>query len=461
MTGNMKSCKSQVLIALAAILCATQTGSLVDAREVRCKVLQLKLGRLYFSAGKEEDIWPGCKLVVYRDSTDTLTPLAQGKIAEAYEGVSVSDTISNLPVLWPTSIVAKIDAADTLKGLIVAVATIDNINEAVVGNTLPSNFSVRGQKVRYSTEERGSPFYTQHGAGVLIEDESSVAPGESPFRVVVVPTSFYTRCDLPLWEYNDTHIEMSYFPTPCNPSLTCIDQPAPFFVALIPNVSRPVNRNALLTTALRYKIDTSRLSNAFEYESVPQQSFLVGDHEYSAYTFDVDKGKKLLQQSKSAGTAVSLDSYSPTLSSTSRFIRGTLAQAGYTTSIVGWNEPADLRFMIVPIYSDSPWVALREVMNSIAADTVEKDRANQPVRLADRLLSDALQTTDSTQRTRLLERVDRILMEDIGAFPLFRPIIHVCAKEEIRGIKFDKDGRLDLRSIYRLKLPLDSAEVRQ
>jgi MarR-like DNA-binding transcriptional regulator SgrR of sgrS sRNA len=114
---------------------------------------------------------------------------------------------------------------------------------------------------------------------------------------------------------------------------------------------------------------------------------------------------------------------------------------------------------ILPIYSDSPWVALREVLTSIAKDTVEKDRSNQPVRLADQLLKDALTTSDSTRRMQLLERVDRMLMEDIGAFPLFRPIIYVCAKEEIRGIKFDKDGRLDLRSIYRLKLPTLTTEA--
>jgi MarR-like DNA-binding transcriptional regulator SgrR of sgrS sRNA len=255
-------------------------------------------------------------------------------------------------------------------------------------------------------------------------------------------------------------VYVSYSQLNCEGTEFHVYSPAPFFVALIPNVSRPVNRNALLTTALRYKIDTSRLSSAFEFGSVPQQSFLPNNLEYSAYTSDAAKGKKLLKESKSGATPVSIDCYSPTLGSTCRFLRGTLVQAGYSTETVGWNEPSDLRLMIVPIYSDSPWVALREVLTSIAKDTVAKDRANQPIRLADRLLSDAMQTSDSTHRTRLLERVDRILMEDIGAFPLFRPIIHVCAKEEIRGLRFDKDGRIDIRNIYRLKLPSDSLETK-
>lgn len=263
-------------------------------------------------------------------------------------------------------------------------------------------------------------------------------------------------CDLPPWPYPDTHLEISYSGVPCNPALGCIEHPAPFFVALLPNVSRTINRNALLTTALRYRIDTSRLGSAFEYGSVPQQSFLTNNLEHSAYDFDLAKGKQLLSESKLGGTSVSVDSYSPTLASTNRFMRGILAQAGYTTSNVKWNAPADLRFMIVSLRSDSPQVALREVLSSLASDTVARDKANQPIRLASRLLDDAMQTSDSTQRLRLYQRVDRILQEDIGAFPLFRPIIHICAKEEIRGIRFDKDGRIDLRHVYRVKLPTDS-----
>jgi hypothetical protein len=454
MMGGMKSYRAQVFFALAVILSAMLAGSVVESREVRCTILQQKLGRLYFSVGKEDDVWPGCRWVLYRDSTDTSNPIAQGKIAESYEGVSVSHTLQNfsidsLPALFPL-----VMAADSFLGTIGFGCAIDFIQKSFVGDSVAGIIVNDG--IPYSTEEIGSDFQRQTGVRFA---HRVVLPDTEPIDrlIEVMPASFALDISRSsVGSYPDVYV--SYSLLNCGSTEFHISSPAPFFVALIPNVSRPVNRNALLTTALRYKIDTSRLSSVFEFGSVPQQSFLPDNLEYSAYTSDAAKGKKLLKESKSGGTSVTIDCHSPTLGSTCRFIRGTLVQAGYTTSSVGWNEPADLRLMIVPIYSDSPWVALREVLASLSADTVERDKSNQPIRLADRLLTDAMQTSDSTQRLRLLQRVDRILQEDVGAFPLFRPIIHVCAKVEIRGIKFDKDGRLDLRSIYRLKLPSDSQE---
>ncbi len=447
------------IIAASLILAIGADNSF--SREIRVKILQEKLGRLYFSAGKDEDVWPGCRWRVYRDSIDTNKPVCEGKISESYEGVSISDSLVNFQPQLVSSSVARIEAADTLRATIVGAAFIDRLDDAVVGNERLYNEGVRAQYVRYSTDERGSLFAEQNGVVVRV-DHAEIYPVDVIYKAAIHPLSFYSRCnDLPPFPFSETHVEISYWETPCTNGMTVLSINAPFFTALIPNISHTVNRNALLTTALRYRIDTSQINNAFEFESVPQLSFLPGTHSYSAFAADISKAKKLLKENKSAGANVSIDTYSPTLQSTSKFIRGTLAQAGYTTTTVGWNEPADLRLAILPIYSDSPWVALREVLTSISKDTVAKDRANQPVRLADQLLRDALATSDSTRRMQLLERVDRMLMEDIGAFPLFRPIIYVCAKEEIRGIKFDRDGRLDLRSIYRLKLPDDYAGAKR
>lgn len=449
--GNMRlSYIKTVTVWLPLVL--FMAGAITEAREVRCKVLQQKLGRLYFSAGKDEDVWPGCKWFLCHDSADTANPIAQGKIAESYEGVSISDSMANVSDQFSLSSVATIEAADRVDGIscrIYLLSRVDRLSR-IYTNFLDSS-SLTEDRPIFPPDEMGSDFADHYDHFIKID---------STDRTVIFGPIGFSPQSKGIQEKPWLDGELRYSPTENSLDLQDYSTRAPHFVALIPNLSRPINRNAILTTALRYRIDTTQINNAFEFESVPKLSFLPGAHSYSAFTADISKAKKLLKENKTAGATVSIDTYSPTLQSTSRFIRGTLAQAGYTTTTVGWNQPSDLRLAILPIYSDSPWVALREVLNSVAKDTIAKDRANQPVRLADRLLSDALQTTDSTQRARLLERVDRILMEDIGAFPLFRPIIHVCAKEEIRGIKFDKDGRLDLRSIYRLKLPTDSTEVK-
>jgi hypothetical protein len=438
--------------AVIVMVIATVGGDLC-AREIKVRILQEKLGRLYFSAGKDEDVWPGSRWRIFKDSTDTLIPIAEGVIAESYEGVSISDSMMNAPVQLAMTSAARIEAADRVEGIACRICILTRVDRifGIYSNFLDSS-SVTEDRPSFPSEEMGSD-YTGHNDLYLRIDSTGKT-------VIFAPIGFSSQSK-GIQEKSWLDGELAYSPAQTTLDLQTYSTSAPHFVALIPNISRAVNRNALLTTALRYRIDTSQINNAFECESLPQLSFLPGAHSYSAFTFDINKAKKLLKENKAAGTTVSIDTYSPTLQSTSKFIRGTLAQTGYTATTVGWNEPADLRLAILPIYSDSPWVALREVLTSIAKDTVAKDRANQPVRLADQLLKDALETSDSTRRMQLLERVDRMLMEDIGAFPLFRPMIYVCAKEEIRGIIFDKDGRLDLRHIYRLKLPAPQAEVQK
>ncbi len=450
-TLAMTNCRAAVVACVVIAILVVALGQVSEAREIRAKILQEKLGRLYFSAGKDEDVWPGCTWRVYRDSTDTNKFVCEGRIAESYEGVSISDSMVNPSAQLTSSSVARIEAADRVKPYRITLVTTIDCLSGTYTNFLDSG-SLTEDRPTFPPEERGSDFASQYQHGATVDTTYNV--------VSFYPTGFSSGSKR-IQEMPWLDGEVVYSPSENTLNLQVYSTPAPHFVALIPNVSRPINRNALLTTALRYRIDTSQINNAFEFESIPQLSFLPGIHSYSAYTADISKAKKLLKENRTAGATVSIDTYSPTLKSTSRYIQGTLTQAGYATTVVGWNEPADLRLAILPIYSDSPWVALSEVLTSIAKDTIAKDKANQPVRLADQLLKDALATSDSTRRMQLLERVNRMLMEDIGAFPLFRPIIYVCAKEEVRGIKFDKDGRLDLRSIYRLKLPSDSTEVQR
>ncbi|MBI5267823.1 MAG: hypothetical protein HY851_11390 [candidate division Zixibacteria bacterium] len=398
----MKSTRLQLITLLMALCVVPLASDTTDAREIRCQVLQQKLGRLYFSAGKEEDIFPGCRWVVYRDSTDTLRPLLRGKIAEAYDGVSVSDSGSGTVDLRGT---VRILAADTAFDTISVGVSIDRIE-----------------------------------ATCLIRDSSLI-------RVI--------DSRLPLKAGRNV-VEIGYLQGDCDRDDQSLMAPAPFLVALLPDVSRPSNRHGILTTALRYKVDTSRLGDIFNFGGLFQPSFLVGNSEIVGFGSDAAKGKQLLQQDRLKGNDIILECQSPSLNFVGRFFRDILAQSGYRTQAAVPGEVADLHLTILPVSIDSPQVSLGAVLSSIARDTVARDKSNQPIRLASRLLEDALQTSDSTQRSQLFQRVDRILQEDIGAFPLFRPIIHICAREEIRGLRLDKDGRIDLRNVYRVKLPPDT-----
>lgn len=452
----MKSTRSH-LIALLIVLCVLMpVCDRLSAREVRCKLLQQKLGRLFFSAGKEEDIFPGCRWVVYRDSTDTLNPLLRGKIAESYDGVSVSD--SGVPLTAETGF-AVVNAADRECSEIFFVSSIDYTAEAITNSfEWESWVDVAPDK---SEEEWGSRYSLQRQIIVDRAPECKEPSGRDSGLVTVSPRTFAHGRRISLKD-RQTDGYISYRPLDCEPGEYHLSLPAPFVVVLLPNPKSPVNRNGLLTTALRYRIDSARLNDVFEYEAVPQQSFLPVEYAQPSYPPDRDKGKSLLKSGRANTRTVSIFPYSPTLRSTCRFLQGTLEQAGYTTRLGKWGfniDTSDIRLSIVPYSTDSLAWALERVCWELIFDTAANNPLNQPLRLAATLLADAENTSDSTQRLRLYQRVDRILQEDVGAFPLFRPIIHVCAKDDIRGLRFDKDGLLDLSNVYRIKLPTDSSET--
>ncbi len=438
-----------ITLATATLLCGTTSG-----REVRCKLLQQKLGRLYFSAGKEEDIFPGCRWVVYRDSTDTLNPLLHGKIAESYDGVSVSDS-SSLPDIgtWPDS--ASVEPAPIAHGQIRVVGFIDSLLY-VVKSDLPSiDTNVSGKPVLIDEDSISWP--GQWGRTYLREvvdsslsgsvvDSISIAPLVG--RIAIQSTPRTDNADI-LISYRQTDEEIGRYQ---------LSHSAPFLVGLLSRVAKRITRGGLLTTALFYRVDSSNAGLIFGSPAISTASFIEENGSVPSYAPDSKKGKALLKEVGERPAAVCTLHQSPFLNQTLEFLNEILHRGGFFVCrpLDPADLCADLQLEIIPFESVHPERTLQTVLSILAADTVVRDKSNQPIRLADRLLTDAMQTSDSTQRMRLLQRVDRILMEDIGAFPLFRPIIHICAKEEIRGIRFDKDGRIDLRNVYRVKLPADS-----
>jgi hypothetical protein len=449
----MKSTRTSLIALVMTLVSVTLPCDTTSAREVRCKLLQQKLGRLYFSAGKEENIFPGCRWVIYRDSTDTLNPLLRGKIAESYEGMSVSDSGG----------MSSVAGGQGELTAIISPATKDHrpIHVRVILGTMFDWI-----RTDSGTVEEKLPNERDIQAGNI--------PTETP-RVILVTRP--VTDDPSSWVVDTIHIRNQYVrflqglqigegvdviygfsPHVGSGQGYVLPNPSPYIVTMFPKVSAARNMFGLITTALRYRLDTSRLDLLYPDSAMLQLNFLSAQNRLEVFPYDPAKGKGFLKTALRQGKNVELAFWSGALFPTNSYLCGVLNNAGFQAwslanpQMVG----GDLSLGFVPVDIDRPENTLRFALTYLALDTLAKASVNEPIRLAARLLTEIASCSDSIQKDRLLARVERILMEDIGAFPLFRPVLYVCAKEDIRGLCFDKNGRLDLSNIYRVKLPTDT-----
>jgi hypothetical protein len=60
---------------------------------------------------------------------------------------------------------------------------------------------------------------------------------------------------------------------------------------------------------------------------------------------------------------------------------------------------------------------------------------------------------------RNLTAAERIMTDDLGVFALFQPTVFLTVRQEIRGLSLDKNGRLAVEGLRRVRLPQPAPEV--
>ena len=59
---------------------------------------------------------------------------------------------------------------------------------------------------------------------------------------------------------------------------------------------------------------------------------------------------------------------------------------------------------------------------------------------------------------RNLEAAERLAIDELGAFPLFRPTLFMTVHKHIGGLEFGIDGRLESTDMIRIDLPGTESE---
>jgi hypothetical protein len=232
----------------------------------------------------------------------------------------------------------------------------------------------------------------------------------------------------------------------------------PRCAALIPNISRAVNRNGLLTTSLYFRFSESRLPLLFDGDGVrPVYCFTQNDVECPRlFPYDPAQGRELLKRISPSPRVIRLHFSEPSLSKVAYYFTDILSRDRIQVEIVGNEKDADLIIAYVPIRIESPVLALEHLYQKISELGVPAGGQRSDLAVIQANLDsirDAPTLADSLQICAVL---DRILTEEFGVFPLFQHRIYFHASELLQNYRFDKNGLFDCTELVKLKIPADS-----
>ncbi|UCG61739.1 MAG: hypothetical protein JSV52_00165 [Candidatus Zixiibacteriota bacterium] len=418
------------LLILAAVVVSASVAS-VSAESLKCEILQYKLGRLYFDAGEEKYIYPGCGVVLTQNN-DTLYT---GQIEYSYPGISVSRPTSGLAdTLGFAELTAVIEPAAVDSSSRIKLGSYGLVSEQIVRD-LPGTINA----YRDSGNTGLGLAYTDIGNEISIS--SSPAPPGA------------------IWDYHtgqfDGFFSASMPPPPIASPDRVISSPAPFIAVLVPNLSKKFNEEGLITTSLYYRFSVPKLWSTFFQGAAPapmNRLYLSDRHTARSYPYDPDKGQLLLKKYRDRPRKLSIGLLSPRLKEVGDFFADILSREKIKVEVNG-RQHKDILLAFCPVDLSRPAMSLRYVYNLIPAMNPESDEIKEILEILNNQVSAAENATDDDTRLYYCQLADRTLQSDLGVFPLFRPTIYFVAEKNLKNARFDESGYLDFSALTKLILP--------
>jgi len=403
----MISRRAWAVFILAAALAASISGD-----EIRTAVSDLRLDRVYFPFGEELHVYPHSPIVILHD-TDTVYT---GYIEHSWLGVSVS---------FPTDGFFDTLVLDPLEAVIIP-AAVDSAARISLG-TYISDLEL----ITDSVPDPRVELVTYDDAKSLLDDFSS-----GLLDGVITLNDLAARPE----------------------NVTTISHALPYLVALVPNVGRACNEQGQLTTSLYYRFDDSRLAVTFDGDQVSMVNRLLPEVDSAApagrlYAYDPDRGRTLFDHLTSRPGELRIYSGNPALDGVAHYFADIIARDRCPVQLVQNRRDADIRVEFIPFSESLPSSAVYSVYHTLVTDSVPGTPANEHVRR----LGVELRVIESAARYedyhRHLDIAARIMSEDLGVFPLFRPTVFLHAHKRLQNVGFDPDGRLDFSSAVIVQLP--------
>lgn len=397
----------------------------VQAGELRSDILQAKSDRLYFPHGREKLIFARSRFTLYNDNDS----LCSGLIEFSGPGVSYSAPIYSLPGLLNIgSLYALIETAE-----------IDSVSTIRIGINLPDR---RGLSV-----SNGRLFEESNPPLKLFSDNGN------PFEIVFYDS--FLEMTLALEAHRiDGFISFKEY-RPSGGDIVTTAHPFDYFAALIPNVSRSVNRRGILSTSLYYRFGPSQSSAYFTGDGVRpfNRLYMRGGDGPRFYEYNPGKGRRLLKSLDGKPKEISIAISETMLTETGNYFIDILNRDRIKCRLDRYRENYDLYLDFVPVSPDDPSVGLKYISRVVASDAPAGDEVNETLRIIENYIELGDGAADRDAAMYYYERAERGLVDDIGVFPLFQPTIYVTSYDYIRNFDYEIYVRDELKSISRIILP--------
>ena len=449
-------------LALTLLLSCCPVSS--SAGEITTRVLQYKLGKLYFGCGEESNVFVGSPFTLYFQSDS----LCSGKIEFSHTGVSISGHVdsTNVPAALDSCHVI-IQAAELQAGAVIRFGTrisleslVNPGGEGLIGQS--TAILISGDTLSDDTLF-GRPLLFEGTGDTLVGRFHSYAEDDSSAFLRSLSIVYYDDDDAMIFDFETGRLDgcITYIRLPgISNDADEVYHPAPLIAVLTPNLSRKINELGLLTTSLYYRIDHNRLQVYFEGDRIrPCNTFL--QHEKPTprvFPHDPEKGRRLFDRLGDRPRFLSIFAAQPELVRMANYFSDVLSRDRCRTELVDDRGDADIYLEFVPHDSRNIYQGFRYLIHGLTQDTVVGSREAEIVRVAITQLDWAITSADRSGQRRYLELIERHMIDDLGLFPLFRPSVFVTTHKQVKGARFDRDGYLDLSSLRRVILPESGRE---
>ena len=166
---------------------------------------------------------------------------------------------------------------------------------------------------------------------------------------------------------------------PAAPAATSalLPDPAPFFVALVPNPASEIARGGFLTTSLYYRLDPDRMPLYFDGDRIAAFNRLSvgGDTLPRWFSFDPAAGRDVLRTLRTRSRKISIGVDDPMFEKIAGYYADILSRDRFVTSFGQAVAQPDLSISAIPIY-DHRLPSLRYIFDQLSRDTVAGGAAN-------------------------------------------------------------------------------------
>jgi hypothetical protein len=425
-----------VRILLAVVVLTAPSTEWAWGARLRAGILQQKLDRIYFDTGEEALVFAGSPFTIYcgKDS------LFSGVIETSYEGVSISTPLNGSPGLSPNDgCYARLETAEIESRQVMSIGTvISYVDPVQMSSTVPlrSDDSLNRDREQY--------WYVD-GFDFAVPDSLMV-------ELTRYPGELAMQMDFAAGKLDGFLCHQP--PADATPEVHISSSPAPVAATLLPNIGRKINRQGLLTTALYYRYDPSQVSSYFDGANVaPMGHFLPTMSFHSRlFPYDPEAGKKLLKNQLPKPRTLRLYA-APELKRLAAYFADLLARQQCRTEITSDRSSCDLYLEWVRLDRSNASAVLMRLTNLLAHDTSGSEPAAEQIRALQNKLALAMAEPEPSLHWDLLREAERMLIEEIGCFPLFRPSWSFVSHRSLVGPAFTAEGLLDLPHMRKIKLP--------